>query len=163
MRALREQPVRRAASARGFTLIEVMVAMALVLIAAVSLISLQNLGVRMTGSSRRVTRATAVAQDLLNQIELWSYNDPRLTVATHADSELGTDYPGVPSSALTAGYTRTWTVSDRDPAVPANLLDYNHNGVADGVTVSVTVSWNIADAAGQVTLVGFKRNPAELQ
>lgn len=186
--ALHERPAGPAPRSRGgFTLIEIMVAMALVLIGAVGLISLQNTGVRMTADSRRLTRATAIAQDLLNQIELWSFNDPRLandnaandadvgdtalafeadgtTPADHDDDDLGADFPGIShADVAAAGYERYWSVSDKDPLTHPNLLDYNRNGVADGMRVAVIVRWQQLGAWRRVVLVGFKRNPAELQ
>jgi prepilin-type N-terminal cleavage/methylation domain-containing protein len=177
----------------GFTLIELMCAMGIVLIGTVGLIGLQTAGLRINGDARRMTRATAIAQDLLNQIDTWAYTDPRLgnpntsndtdvgdtayafEDATHADpvldgladrgeADLGANWHGIPSSLLAdAGYERYWNTSDKDPATPTLILDSNGNNVADGLRVAVIVRWPHQGAWRRIVLMGFKHNPAEMQ
>ncbi len=63
----------------GYTLIESMVAMVVLLTGALAAVGINDMGVRLDGDGRRMTRATAIAEDLASQIALWSYADPRLT------------------------------------------------------------------------------------
>jgi prepilin-type N-terminal cleavage/methylation domain-containing protein len=71
---------RTSASARrGSTLLEVMAAMVVMLIGAAGVASVNTLGARLDGDGRKITRATAIAEDLAQQIMMWGYNDPRLT------------------------------------------------------------------------------------
>jgi prepilin-type N-terminal cleavage/methylation domain-containing protein len=75
---------------RGSTLIEVMAAMTVMLVGAVGVAGLNSMGVRLDGDGRRMTRATAIAEDLAQQIALWPYTDARLAnVVTANDDDIG--------------------------------------------------------------------------
>jgi prepilin-type N-terminal cleavage/methylation domain-containing protein len=63
---------------RGLTLIEAMVAMLVLLVGALGVVAFSNAGNRLNGDGRRLTRATAVAQDLVDAMAAWDYADPRL-------------------------------------------------------------------------------------
>ncbi len=76
--------------ARGYTLIEAMVAMVVLLTGALAAVGINDMGVRLDGDGRRMTRATAIAEDLVNQIALWQYTDPRLANSvTENDDDIG--------------------------------------------------------------------------
>ncbi len=159
-------------SARGFTLIEALLAMAVVTIGAAGMMSLLSTGLAFNGDARRMTRAVAIAQDLMNQIELWPYDDPRLAagakggsditddaasyetaitpVCDHAEADLGATFRGIPASELGDLYQRYWNVAYVD--------DTNSNGVWDGVRVAVIVRWRHGSAWRRVVLTGFKPN-----
>ncbi len=72
-------PRRGGRPSRGYTLIEAMVAMVVLLTGALAAVGINDMGVRLDGDGRRMTRATAIAEDLAAQIALWPYTDPRLT------------------------------------------------------------------------------------
>jgi len=61
---------RRAAAARGFTLIEVMVALTIVAFAFVGLLGLHNRGIALIARDRDLTRATLLARQLITEMEL---------------------------------------------------------------------------------------------
>jgi prepilin-type N-terminal cleavage/methylation domain-containing protein len=166
---------------RGLTLIEVMVATVVLLVAALGMLGLHATGVRLEGQAREITRATTIAQDLLAQIQLWEYADPRLANAStsndadvadaalafeaagstppydHAEAELSSgtyDWNGLPASALVAGgFERYWNVSEPD--------DVNGNGMPDGRRVAVIVRWPRGSGWHRIVLVGFKVNPQD--
>jgi hypothetical protein len=161
----------------------VIVAMAILLVGAMGMAGLQVQGVRMEGDARRITRATAIAQDLLDQVSLWSWDDVRLgTVKTIDASKLanlgdpgfafersgtppadfsdtnltagGAAWLGIPTSDISAaGYQRYWNVAYVD--------DSNANGVADAVRIAVIVRYPTGAGFRRVVLLGLKRNPAE--
>jgi prepilin-type N-terminal cleavage/methylation domain-containing protein len=167
----------------GFTLLETVIAMAILLVGAMGMAGLQIQGVRMEGDARRITRATAVAQDLLDQISLWPWGDPRLGNATGIDASKlaalgdpgfvferagtppadfsdtnltagGTTWLGIPTADISpAGYERYWNVAYVD--------DSNSNGVPDTVRIAVIVRYPSAVGYRRVVLTGIKRNPAE--
>ncbi len=170
----------RRRAARGFTLVEVMVAMAVLMIGAVGLIGMSMQGYRMNMDGRRITRATTLAQDLVNQIQLWDYNDPRLLNANTAndgdifDTELkfedgsktppadhgeadltlgGAAWLGIPAAELQGGeYERYWNIAEPD--------DTNMNGTPDGKRITVIVRWRQGFGFRRVVLFAAKINPA---
>ena len=171
--------MRRRGTERGFTLLEPMMAVMVLLVGAVGVLGLHRVGVTVNGDARRMTRATAIAQDLLSQIETWPYDDTRLANKTsanndadigdtayafegatapadHGESDLtlgGAVFSGVPAAGLTGGYERYWNV--------AYLDDSNGNNVSDGMRIAVVVRWPQGSGWRRVVLLGLKRNPAE--
>lgn len=169
----------RANEEAGYTLIEVMIAMVLLLIGAVGLLGLASQGNAMNADGRRMTRATAIAQDLVANVELWAYDDARLAnrttandtdlgdadgvfeteatpVADHgeADLALGGPWLGIPASELTAGgFQRYWNVAEID--------DWNANGIRDMKRIAVVVRWPHGSAWRRIVLFSTKINPAE--
>jgi len=101
--------------ARGFTLIEVMVAVFVLLIGATGVMSLFTQGQRLHGDARHTTRATAIAQDLLASIELWPYDDQSSTT--------GPLYNKVPGNDANLGDTGYLFESTPNP-VSAGLADH---------------------------------------
>lgn len=61
---------RRLATARGFTLLEVMVALAVIAFALVGLLGLQARNVKMIARGQNLTRATLLARELISQIQV---------------------------------------------------------------------------------------------
>ncbi len=175
---------RREEGERGFTLIEAMVAMGVMLIGSVGLLGMHGVGVRMNADARVMTRATAIAQDLAAQMQLWSYDDPRLTngnttndanytdgdfsfehdgfVYDHEEAELesqdATLFPwnGLRSAEVTRlSFTRYWNVAEVD--------DVNGFGTADAKRVAVIVRWTQEGGARRVVLLTTIPNPGNLQ
>jgi prepilin-type N-terminal cleavage/methylation domain-containing protein len=167
-------------TARGFTLIEPMMAMLVLLVGAVGVLGLHRIGVTVNADARRMTRATAIAQDLLAQIETLPYDDLRLAnnssagndadigdtayafetattpPADHGEADLtanGALFNGIPTSGLAGGYERYWNV--------AYLDDSNGNNISDGLRIAVIVRWPQGSGWRRVVLLGIKRNPAE--
>lgn len=171
----------KARIARGYSLLEATAAVAVMLIGAVGMLGLHGQGQKMNGDALRMTRATAIAQDLLNQIALWPYGDARLSNANvsndadvgdttfafeaagtppadHAEADLGPGWLGIPAADLQAGgYERYWNV--------ATLAsdDTNVNGVPDAMRIAVIVRWPWGAGWRRIVLVAVKANPAEAQ
>lgn len=61
---------RRSCSDNGFTLLEVMIALAIVAIALVTLLSLSNRSIMVQERIQKLTRATLLAQQLMSEQEL---------------------------------------------------------------------------------------------
>ncbi|HEY7726475.1 MAG TPA: hypothetical protein VH880_14155 [Anaeromyxobacteraceae bacterium] len=167
-------------TSRGLTLIEAMAAMVVMLIAAVAMLALHVQGQRMNADALRMTRATAIAQDLANQIATWPWGDPRLANANagndadvgdsayafeapgappfdHAEPDLvlgGTVWNGTPAADLASGgYERYWSVAYPD--------DSNGNGVSDAARVAAIVRWPSGVGFRRIVLLSVKNNPAE--
>jgi len=172
---------------RGFSLIEAMVAMIVLLVGATGMISLHSTGVRLQSEAREITRATAIAQDLMNQMQTWDYADPRLSNPNtsndrdvgddaqlftvygatppfdHAEADLaplGTAWTGIPTQGLTVGgFERYWNVSTSNP--DGSAIDSNGNGLVDGMHIAAIVRWQQGSTWHRVVLHGFKVNPGD--
>jgi prepilin-type N-terminal cleavage/methylation domain-containing protein len=166
-------------SQRGMSLIEVMIAVALLVIAGTGIAQMTMAGTALNADARRITRASAIAQDLLGQIQTWDYDDPRLAntttsndldygdgsqsfeaatgfTADHAEADLtlnGLDWNGVPQADLAAGgYERYWNVAELD--------DTNGNGVPDARRIAVIVRWPHGAGFRRLVLYTAKINPS---
>lgn len=171
--------------ARGFTLIEVMVAMFVLLVGATGVMSLFTQGQRLHGDARYMTRATAIAEDLIANIELWPYDNqaggttgPLGNASTSNDGDLGdTGYRFETSvNPIADGY------ADKGEAnLPANFtglptaalgtdyqrfwnvaLPVNATGGHDYMAIAVVVRWRAGtgDRWHRLVLTSVKPNPA---
>lgn len=165
--------------AGGFTLLEAMIAMAVLLIGSMGMLSLHAQGVRMNADARVMTRATAIAQDLVDQMQAWDYRtDDRLANANdandadyadtagafegpvaaelydHEETELeaaAEGWPGISTAAVQQlGFTRYWNVAEADTDV---------NGVVTGRRVAVIVRWERNGVGRRIVMVTFLRDP----
>jgi prepilin-type N-terminal cleavage/methylation domain-containing protein len=169
----------------GFTLLEVLLAASILLIGAVGMLSLHVHGLRLEGDSRRITRATAIAQDMMDQIAIWPWGDPRLGTATSLDAgPLAT--LGDPTRAFEASTPPTASFSDASGGLTtggttwngiplsttqaagyerywnvAYVDDSNGNGTPDAVRIAVIVRYPVTLGFRRVVLLGTKTNPAE--
>lgn len=170
----------------GFTLLEVLLAATVLLIGAVGMLSLHVHGLRLEGDSRRITRATAIAQDMMDQIAIWPWGDPRLGGPNPAldGSRLAT--LGDPARAFEAATPPTASFSDTSGGLTtggttwlgiplsttqsagyerywnvAYVDDTNGNGVPDAARIAVIVRYPVTMGYRRVVLVGTKANPAE--
>jgi general secretion pathway protein I len=84
----RELPLRRGKGA-GFTLLEVMVAMAIIAIALTAVLGSQSQGVSLASEAKFSTTAALLAQDKLAQLELEKPDD-----LVGDSGDFGEDFPG---------------------------------------------------------------------
>ena len=152
--------------ASGSSLIEVMIAMAVLTVGLLAMWHLHMVGITATAAGRRHTVATALAQELVSGLEQLAFADPLLSanvsgssvpsggifgrlvdgsgaVISGAHDFDATPVPGVrtapemrESAEVSAGYTRRWTVWDY--STPAAIAA----GSACGVKIiAVSVVW----------------------
>jgi prepilin-type N-terminal cleavage/methylation domain-containing protein len=109
---------------RGFTLIEVLIAMVILTVALVSLAELMAITLRMQMLGRNYTAAVRLAQDKVDELMTQNFNTAAtvaiggnltMDVANHFDD---------PSDGGNNVYKRRWTVAagPADPGVPANSI-----------------------------------------
>lgn len=173
-------------SARGTTLLEAMIAMVVLLIGAIGVIGAHRQGLRLASDARRLTRASAIAQDLVDQISLWPYDDPRLARNpsgrfTLPDTDIGDSNFLFESSASTSGLA---DYGDGDltllgtqwNGIPTSVIqgtaprferywnvayvdDMDPDGVKDGVRIAVIIRWPEGASYRRIVAYTFKANP----
>ena len=176
--------MREPRRARGFTLIETMAAVTVMLIGAIGLMGLFSAGLAMDGNARRMTRATAIAQDLLDNIALWPYQDnvagtPLFDASAANNGDIGdtglnfeTDANPLGDGFADHGEPDLVALGTAWTGIPANSLpagyerywnvvyvDTNHNGVNDLVQIAVIVRWQQGGAWRRLVLLSAKLNP----
>jgi Tfp pilus assembly protein PilV len=169
---------------RGSTLLEAMIAMGVLMLGAAGLVGLQRQSNFFMGDSRRTTRASMFAQDLVNQIELWDYTDPRLVnrttsndadlgdsagamslpssvdpvaadLADYGEADLGAAWGGLPRDLLDANQMeRYWNVADG--------TDANGNNVPDCKQVAVIVRWQAGAGWRRTVFMVTKVNTGDM-
>lgn len=119
---------------RGFTLLEVVIAMLLLGIGLLALMALQIRSIRSNAFSNCMTVASCFARNQVESLRAANWDD--MTVGTFTDTVRDRD-PETGSPRMV--FTRRWVVED-DP-----LSDRIRN-------VSVTVSWNHDDGPHQIAV-----------
>jgi hypothetical protein len=168
---------------RGISLLENVLAMGILLTGAAGVVAIQRQSSFYLGDARRITRAAAFAGDLVTQIQLWDFDDPRLAhvrsdqndvgdsaglfetdkdpladLADHGEADLtlgGRAWTGLPQELLVQnGMERYWNVSYSN-------VDANVNNIPDAVRVAVIVRWQTAGGWRKIVIPLVKVNPAE--
>jgi type II secretory pathway pseudopilin PulG len=149
---------------RGFTLVEALVASAILMIALAALLPLQVMGARMNRFSERTLDATLLATDLSENITRWPYADsrlsPLLTVSSLSDSAIASRW----DMGTAAASSQTAQFSDF-PKPDPNAENYaalgtTYQGLSSDIdgdgTPDFTRYWNVyaVDATGSGTPSG---------
>lgn len=134
----------------GFTIIEVLISMVILVLALFALSSLQTVSIGSNASSQQRTIATILAQDKMEELKSLAYTDSQLSDTSanydqnqnYFDWSLAVDHTNVDGLGSVAnpidengnnvasnGYTRVWNVVDDIPARNMKLI-------------SVRVSWS---------------------
>ena len=120
----RELPLQK--NGKGFTLVEILIAILLLVIALVGLASVTVSVIKGNDLSRMVTTATTLAKDEMEQLKNLSATSAGYDALTNGSQ-----------TGLETIYTRTWTVG----AVGATAPD-NDTTKMKKITVTVTWTWN---------------------
>lgn len=123
---------------KGFTLLEVLIAMCLLAIAMLGLATLQSRGIRGNDLGNRTTQAIGLAQDQLEQLIHIASGGNFPLAAPSPNPFPDANNPMSETGAAGGIFTRTWQLQDNTP-------------VTNAQTVTVTVTWN--DLIGQHTVI----------
>jgi prepilin-type N-terminal cleavage/methylation domain-containing protein len=134
------------ATEKGFTLIEVLVALGVFSVALLGLEKMHLTAIQVNTVANRLTQATTLAQDRVERFMAMPYNDPLLADTTAKG--IPTSYPnaGHPDpSPPPQGYTIRWEV---DTDVPSAGIK----------TINIFVTWNNLRASKTFSLSMRKSN-----
>jgi len=129
-----DQKKERPIGEKGFTLLEVIVAISILTFGLLSVASMQLTAIRGNYNASNITEATTVAQDRLEDLMGLLYSDPLLDPG----NDLSDPNPPSPS-----GYTITYDVSDDNPMIKTKLI-------------TVTVQWQDKGVQKQTVLTCVK-------
>ena len=122
MLKIQSNKLKKQMDIKGFTLIEVLIVMAVFAIGILAVAAMQATSTKGNASARRITEATALAENQIENLMRVSYD--------HAD--LDPD-PAVNPHVSTQGpYMINWDVTE---------VDLDANGTNDSKTVDVNVNW----------------------
>lgn len=129
----------------GFTMVEMLIAILLMTVGLLAVLTMQDVALNANSISMRLTVATSLAQEALEDILSWQSNDPKITT-----NNTNVVYMWPPNSSATSisvpgagSYSATYTTT----VGPAS-------GVPDGITrVDVTVT----GGGRSIKVTGFKR------
>jgi type IV pilus assembly protein PilV len=129
-----DQKKGRPSGEKGFTLLEVIVAISILTFGLLAVASMQMTAIRGNYNASNITEATTVAQDRLEDLMGLLYSDPLL------DPGNGLSDPAPPSPS---GYTITYDV-------------LNNNPMANTRLIAVTVKWQDKGVQKQSVLTCVK-------
>ncbi len=148
----------RSGSRRGFTLIEVIVALALLLIGIVGMMNLHVFGSTSDAAARDRTLASKVGEELLRGLERLPLTDPQLAPNTSGDAVPAEFGPLLDGNTVMGGTYFTWSDASPVPGVrtdaelaagPEALLADPQTG--EGLQRRWTV-WDYVPAGGKATV-----------
>jgi len=129
-----DQKKGRPIGEKGFTLLEVIVAISILTFGLLAVASMQMTAIRGNYNASNITEATTVAQDRLEDLMGLLYSDPLLDPG----NDLSDPNPPSPS-----GYTITYDVLDNNPRMNTRLI-------------TVTVQWQDKGVQKQTVLTCVK-------
>ena len=107
-------------NSKGFTLIEVMIVMAIFSIGILAAAAMQMTATRGNASARKITEAIALAENQIENLTQLSYDHPDL------------DPDNNPHKSIQDPYIINWNVSE---------IDLDEDGSNDSKTVDIAVNW----------------------
>ena len=127
---------------KGFSLLEVLIAFAIIMISIVSLVSLHRFYIRSEINASVLNGAVILAQSKLD--DLRTFDSVAASGGIVAYENIGTDGGGTITDPQTIGsykYNLTWSVSNSDLTAVASAADLAELDIFPLKNVRVTVSW----------------------
>lgn len=120
---------------KGFTLIEILIAITILSVGMLALASLQASGIRVNATANRMTTRATWAQDRIEKLMAIPYSDPWLEVAGNSG---GLDSGGNTHSITSDNYTISWVVANDNPVANTKLITVTVTGYG-GTTVLTAI------------------------
>lgn len=102
--------IKKARNDKGYTLIEILIAIAILSVGLLAIATMQISSIRVNDTARRMTRRATIAQDRLEYIMSLKYTHAVLTSGAHTDG------------SAPSGYSISWTVSTGGTLPPLTKL-----------------------------------------
>ena len=137
---------------KGFTLLEILVAMSLMTIGIFAVIGMQSVAMNANKYANQLSVATSLGQQVLEDILSWEASDSRINPTPASDGAFvyNPDPANPANTYITIAGAGTYTTTC------ARTLGTSANGIPIGV-VRITVTITYANDSKNVTLTGFKR------
>ncbi len=126
---------RRFKPEKGYTLIEILIAITILSVGMLALASLQTSGIRTNSTANRMTTRATWAQDRIEKLMAMPYSDPWLEVAGNSG---GLDSDDNTHSITSDNYTISWVVANDNPVANAKLITVTVTGYG-GTTVLTAI------------------------
>jgi len=113
----------RDGSARGLTLLEVMIALVILSIGLLALSGMQITSIQANSSGFKSTTAISLADQRMQQLKYLSFSSASLTAGIHAETPM-TVSVGTSDGVHGVVYNRSYTVTDNSPITGVKLIVY---------------------------------------
>ena len=132
----------------GFTLIEVMIALAIFSIGILAVWAMQVTSTKSNTTSRNLSIASVCASDQLERLVKLPYSDANLTAGTHTPAQtsdgIDNNFNGIVDEPGESGSLRvSWAVADTTP-------------ITNTKAITVTVAWNNQFRQRSLSMVSYK-------
>ena len=117
---------KKTANKKGFTLIEVMIAILILAVGMMAMALLQVTAIRGGSFANQMTQASIYGQDKIEELKNKDYTDTDLTAGNHSD---------MVKSGNGVTYTRSWTVTESNPPNTTGSVSSKMK------IINLTVSW----------------------
>ena len=128
MEAFQEERKVNAPAQRGFTLVEVMVALGVLAFGILAIASMQTASLSGTNLAGNTTGATTIGMDRIEQFVGLAYTDSDLTAGSHGPVSQD-------------GYQVNWTVTEGQPLTNTKTIDLTVQWQEKGVTKSASLTY----------------------
>jgi type IV pilus assembly protein PilV len=135
----------------GFTLVEVMMAIAIFSIGILAVWALQHISTKSNTTARNLTIATVCASDQLERLIELPYLDANLTAGTHTPAQtadrIDNNFDGSVDEPGENGHLRvSWVVTDNTPILRCK-------------EITVTVTWNNQLRQRSLSMTSYQAEP----